>query len=171
MTLHHPAKFSGHRHYCSENMFSVVEEQDSTNQLKSTTTILPESIWYESTWHVIFSAGHTGLNQQQIFYHRKKLLLVRPETPTKRVKNRLLQNFFVLHTNAVKIWKNGFFVWKVVFKRVRINFSKLYHEKLYDENFLLLASPEGPLWLSVVGRIFCNCTCCRLLENAILSVD
>ena len=30
--------------------------------------------------------------------------------------------------------------------RVRINFSKLYHEKLYIP---ILVSPEGPLWLSL----------------------
>ena len=36
----YPAKFVGYRHWGSENsMFLVIEEQDSTNSIKSTITI------------------------------------------------------------------------------------------------------------------------------------
>ena len=34
---------------------------------------------------------------------------------------------------------------------VRMNFSELFYEKLDDKKLLLLASPEGPLWLSLDG--------------------
>ena len=51
--------------------------------------------------------------------------------------------------------------------RVRINFSKLYREKLYGKNLLVSVLPEGLLWLSLMGRKICNFAYCRLLENAI----
>ena len=43
----------------------------------------------------------------------------------------------------------------------------MYPEKLYGKNLLILVSPEGPLWLSLMGRTFCNFAYFRLLENAI----
>ena len=39
----------------------------------------------------------------------------------------------------------------IIIVSVRINFLKLCYEKLYDKKLLLLASPEGPLWLSLDG--------------------
>ena len=48
-----------------------------------------------------------------------------------------------------------------------INFSKLYREKLNSKNLLILVSPEGPLWMSLIGRKFCNFAYCRSLENVI----
>ena len=36
---HHPAKFGGHRHCGSEDMFSMIEEQDSLHSLKSVITV------------------------------------------------------------------------------------------------------------------------------------
>ena len=55
--------------------------------------------------------------------------------------------------------------------RVWINFSKLYCEKLYGKNLLILVSPEGPLWLSLMGRKFYSFPCCRLLENPISNIN
>ena len=54
--------------------------------------------------------------------------------------------------------------------RVRINFSELYCEKLFEKNLLVLLSPEGPQWLGLRDRIFWNCACCRILKNAISNV-
>ena len=33
------------------------------------------------------------------------------------------------------------------------------------KNLLILVSREGPLWLNLMGRQFCNFAYCRLLEN------
>ena len=57
------------------------------------------------------------------------------------------------------------------FVRVRINFSNLYHEKFYDKNWLVLASPKRPLRLSLMGRKFYNFAGCRLLESPISNVS
>ena len=52
--------------------------------------------------------------------------------------------------------------WKLVaYDRVWINFPKLYCENFYGKNLLILMSPEGPLWLSLMSRKFCNVAYCR----------
>ena len=40
--------------------------------------------------------------------------------------------------------------------RVRINFSKLHREKLYEKKLLVLLSCKGPQWLGLRVRIFWN---------------
>ena len=55
--------------------------------------------------------------------------------------------------------------------RVQIKFSKLYHEKLYDNNLLTLALSEGPLRLNLKVRKFCNYACCKWLENVLSNVN
>ena len=62
-------------------------------------------------------------------------------------------------------WQFHTIYWK--YCRVQINFSKLYCEKLYGKNLLVLVSPEGPLWVSLMGRAFCNFAYFRLLEKTI----
>ena len=57
------------------------------------------------------------------------------------------------------------------FVRFRINFSNLYREKFYDKNWLVLASPKRPLWLSLMGRKIYNLACCTLMESAISNVN
>ena len=54
---------------------------------------------------------------------------------------------------------------------VRINISKLYREKLYDKNLLVLALPVGPLWMSQIGRKFCNFAYSNVPESVISSVN
>ena len=55
--------------------------------------------------------------------------------------------------------------------RVRINFSMLYCEQLFDKSLLVLVSSERPLCSSLMDRKFCNFTCCRFLENIISNVN
>ena len=62
-------------------------------------------------------------------------------------------------------WQFHTIYWK--YCRVQINFSKLYCEKLYGKNLLVLVSPEWPLWLSLMGRTFCNFAYFRLLEKTV----
>ena len=83
--------------------------------------------------------------------------LLYPERKWKKKKNRM--------DLAFSGWQFHTVYWK--YCRVQINFSKLYCEKLYGKNLLVLVSPEGPLWLSLMGRTFCNFAYFRLLEKAI----
>lgn len=41
-------------------------------------------------------------------------------------------------------------------KRVQVNFSRFYSKKFYGKNLLNLISPEGPPWLNLMDRTFCN---------------
>ena len=79
---------------------------------------------------------------------------------------RHIQELFRYIQNPIKHLQCSI-LWKLLQLRVRIYFSKLHHEKVCDKNLLILVLPEKLLWLSLMGRNFCNFACSRLLENTI----
>ena len=55
MVSHYPAKFGGHRHCGSEDMFLVHEEEDFRCSCFNPPLLYLSRIWLESTRNIVFS--------------------------------------------------------------------------------------------------------------------